>query len=254
MTKWHFWGEKQFADVYENIYIRASMEDWFQIIFYLSKEFNGKKRILDVGCGEGHTTKQVLDRLETKYVCDLLEPDKGALTVAEAFLKPENNIGDIYCKTLANFVLKKKYDAVFTSHSNYYWAFNEKGYQRQLDKIMSLVNKNGKFLILTLPKESDHYNIALHKIYPAFNYSQYIVNYYKKRNFKVEIKRFKMRMYVGDILNNKKMFDLKTFYRFIHNTDSYPSDKNAREFLKKIKKFQKNNYIDFKDDLIIVEK
>ena len=37
-------------------------------------------------------------------------------------------------------------------------------------------------------------------------------------------------MYVGDILSTKKFFDLKIFYRFIHNTDSYPSDKESREF------------------------
>jgi hypothetical protein len=61
-----------------------------------------------------------------------------------------------------------------------------------------------------------------------------------------------MRMYVGDILNNKKTFDLKNYYRFIHNTDTYPADDMAKKFLEKIRKFQKKNYLDFKDDLIIV--
>ena len=46
-------------------------------------------------------------------------------------------------------------------------------------------------------------------------------------------------MYVGDILSTKKFFDLKIFYRFIHNTDSYPSDKESREFLKRYENARK---------------
>lgn len=94
----------------------------------------------------------------------------------------------------------------------------------------------------------------LKQIYPKFNYSQYIIDYYKKKGFNVRVNRFKMRMYVGDILSTNSTFDLKSFYRFIHNTNSYPSDLEAKKFLNKIKEYQKNNYLDFKDDLIIIEK
>ena len=59
-------------------------------------------------------------------------------------------------------------------------------------------------------------------------------------------------MYVGDILSTKNFFDLKIFYRFIHNTDSFPSDDESKEFLKRIQKYQIDNYLDFKDYLIIV--
>lgn len=254
MTKWHFWGEKQFADVYENIYIRTFMEDWFNIIFTIVKELKGKKSILDLGCGEGHTTKQILDRLNHNYKCDLVEPNEPALIAAESYLAPENTIENCYPSTLSNFKPNKKYDAVFTSHTNYYWAFNEKEYARQLKKLVSLLEKNGKLFILTLPEESDHYNIAIRKIYPSFNYSGYIVKFYKKIGLKVRTKRFKMRIYIGDILNNEKTFDLKSFYRFIHNTDAYPSENESKKFFNKIKKYQKKNYLDFKDDLIIISK
>lgn len=257
MAKWHFGGEKEFSDVYENIYIRSMMEDWYKIVFEIVNEINklkgnDKKFILDIGCGEGHTTKQILDRLEGGYICDLLEPNENALSIAEAFLTPENNIGKIYPRALATFRPEKKYDIVFTSHTNYYWALNEKDYNSQLNKITKLLNDKGEILILTLPKESDHYNVMLKQIYPEFNYAQYIIDFYKKLGFDVEIKKLNMRMYVGDILSTNKLFDLKIFYRFIHNTDSYPNDLESKEFLYKIKRYQKDNYLDFKDYLIIV--
>ena len=100
MAKWHFWGEKEFSDVYENIYIRSYVEDWFNIVFEVAKEINsltvGEKKIIDIGCGEGHSTKQVLDRVEGDYICDLLDPNENALNSAEAFLTPENVVSEIF--------------------------------------------------------------------------------------------------------------------------------------------------------------
>lgn len=257
MAKWHFCGEKEFSDVYENIYIRALNEDWFEIVSVMVDEINslktkGKKLILDIGCGEGHTTKQILDRVKGAYVCDLLEPNENALASAEAFLTSENNIGKRYSRSLATFKPEKKYDIVFTSHTNYYWAFNQKDYDEQLKKLITFLKPNGKLLILTLPRESDHYQITLRQIYPVFNYAQYIINFYKKLGTQVKFKKLKMRMFVGDILNAQKLFDVKMLYRFIHNTDSYPRESESKTFLKKIEKYQKNNYLDFKDYLIIV--
>ena len=235
------------------------MEDWFNIVFTIIKEFNSlkvkhKKQILDIGCGEGHTTKQILDRLNGDYICDLLEPNENALASAEAFLTPENNIGERYPRTLSTFRPNKKYDIVFTSHTNYYWALNQKDYDQQLRKFLSFINDNGKILILTLPEESDHYKIMVREIYPKFNYAQYIINFYKKIGLNVRVQKLKMGMYVGDILNTKKTFDLKSFYRFIHNTDSYPNEIESKKFLNKIKTYQKANYLDFRDNLIIISK
>lgn len=253
MTQWNFWGDKQFMDVYENIYLRTFVEDWFEIVSFLSKEIKGKN-LLDVGCGEGHTTKQVLDRINDNYICDLVEPNKNALSSAKMFLNFENNIGDSFVDTLSSFKPIKKYDTIFTSHTNYYWSSNEEGYKRQLEKLISMLNKNGKLLILTLPKDSDHYNIMLRQVYPKFNYSKYMINYYKEKGLKVKSKGFKMRMYVGDLLTNNNLFDLKNFYRFIHNVNTHPSNEDSKKFLSKIKKYQKKRYLDFKDELIIVTK
>ena len=73
MAKWHFWGEKEFSDVYENIYIRALTEDWFGIVSEIVREIDsvkatGRKQILDVGCGSGRLMK-VLKENEEYEVC-----------------------------------------------------------------------------------------------------------------------------------------------------------------------------------------
>lgn len=251
MTQWYFWGDKKFSDVYENIYIRTFIEDWFKIVKYLSNELRGFN-LIDVGCGEGHTTKQILDRLKYNYSCNLLEPNKNALKSAKRFLSYENKIGKTFLGTLSQFKSVKKYDTIFTSHTNYYWASNEADYRKQLIKLISMLKKGGRLLILTLPKKSDHYNIMLKQVYPEFNYSEYIINFYKKHGFKVRTKKFRMRMYVGDILENKNFFDLNNFYTFIHNTNKFPDKQKSLEFLRKIKKYQKRGYLDFKDELIIV--
>lgn len=252
MTQWNFWGDKQFADVYENIYIRTFVEDWFNIVLETAKEIKGKS-MLDVGCGEGHTTKQILDRVNNQIICDLLEPNKSALISAKNFLSFENNVGNVQVGTLSSFNLTKNYDVVFTSHTNYYWSNDEKDYQKQLMKLMSFLKDKGKLLILTLPKNSDHYNIMLKQVYSPFVFSEYIIDFYKKMGFSVKIKKFKMRLFIGDMLTNKHLFDLNNFYRFIHNTNGHPRKDEALSFLGKIKKFQKNGYLDFKDELIIVE-
>ena len=195
-----------------------------------------------------------MDRLKQKYICDLIEPNESALNSAKKFLSFENNIGELFIDTLASFNPHKKYDTVFTSHTNYYWASDEQDYKKQLDKIISLLDKGGRLMILTLPKESDHYNIMLRQVYPTFNYAEYITEYYKSKGFKVKAIRFKMRMFVGDMLSNGKFYEVNNFYKFIHNVDSFPNRNESLQFLQKIKKYQKDGYLDFKDELIIVSK
>jgi trans-aconitate methyltransferase len=258
MAKWHFWGEKEFSDVYENIYIRGVNEDWLNIIFAITKDISSlkplKKKlcILDVGCGEGHTAKQILDRIERPYICDLLEPNKSALATAATNLRQENYIGNVYVQSLATFQPKHSYDVIYTIHTNYYWALNEKDYQQQLKKLTALLSEGGKLIILTLPKHSDHYKVMLRETYPAFNYAEYIINFYQKLGFSVSVKKLKMRMYVGDILSTKKSFDLKSFGRFIHNSNAYLTDTECKAFLNKIRKYQKASYLDFADYLLVI--
>ncbi|MFH1592624.1 MAG: hypothetical protein ABIB47_04635 [Candidatus Woesearchaeota archaeon] len=94
----------------------------------------------------------------------------------------------------------------------------------------------------------------IEQVYPEFNYSEYIQNYYNKNGFKVRVAKFKMRIFVGDIITNKNVYDLGNFFKFIHNTDNFPKKEDALKFLERIKKFQKKGYLDFKDELIIVSK
>ncbi len=249
---WPFWSEKRFPSSYENIYVRASREDWFTIIKTLDSQLANHSNLLDVGSGEGHTTKQILDRLPNSYECDLLEPNPDALALSVLYLKVENRIRNTYCSTLKDFTPETKYDAVYTSHTNYYWAPDEKSYQQQLLKFLDLSKPKGKALILTLPSDSDHYKIVLKPLFLDFVFSEYIEKFFLEKNFKVEKIRFQMRLFVGDILENSHLLDAKVFYCFIHNTTELPSDKEARAFVDLMKKHAKNGYLDFKDGLLTI--
>lgn len=257
MAQWCFWNEKQFSDVYGNIYIRSFVEDWFAIVFEIVKEINacgaGRKEILDIGCGEGHTTKQILDRIEGPYSCDLLEPDRKALESAKHFLGDENFVGSCFPSTLKGFASRKKYDIVFTSHTNYYWSERKKDYDVQLKRLVGLLKNGGKLIVLTLPSESDHYKVMLKQIYPEFNHAQYIEDFYASMGFNVKVKKMTMRMYVGDLLSTRSSFDLASFYRFIHSQSSNPSSAESKRFLDRVRRLQNNNYLDFRDHLIIVQ-
>jgi len=255
---WPFWNEKGISDVYENIYIRTFREDWFKIASIVAKEINSvkdnNKLILDIGCGEGHTTKQILDRVNGNYICDLLEPDQTILEKAKKLLKVENNVGEVIYGGVETVNVIEKYDVIYTSHTNYYWSDNKEKYNLYLKNILNAVKKNGKLLILTLPEKSAHYNVVLNQIYPTYNYSEYIIDFYKKNNFNVSVKKFVMRIYVGDILETGKEYDLAVFYKFIHNTAEYPDKNKLIEFKNKLKKFSKKGYLNFNDNLIIVKK
>ena len=145
MTEWQFWGDRQILSVYGNIYLRTFVEDWFKIVETIASKVKGKV-LLDLGCGEGHTTKQILDRVGFYEYCDLVEPNKSALESAKSFLKFENKIGEAFSDTLETIQLNKKYDCIFTSHTNYYWASKEDNYKKQLDKLISLVKNNGRIM------------------------------------------------------------------------------------------------------------
>ena len=142
---WPFWNEKRISDVYENIYIRTFVEDWFKIASKLAKEINlvkeKNKLILDIGSGEGHTTKQILDRVKGNYICDLLETDKVALERSKKFLESENNVGEIIYGGVETIKTKEKYDVIYTSHTNYYWSDKKELYDLYLKNILDAAQK-----------------------------------------------------------------------------------------------------------------
>lgn len=184
----------------------------------------------------------------------MLETDKPALEKAKSFLQIENNPGELIHGGVDLLNFSEDYDVVYTSHTNYYWGANEEHFKLQLDNILNAVKKDGKLLILTLPEHSGHYKVMLYQIYPKFNYSEYIENYYKQKGCNVEIIEFKMRIYVGDILENSKEYDLAVFYKFIHNTNVYPEKDNLAEFRIRLEEFSENGYLNFKDHLIVINK
>jgi len=79
-----------------------------------------------------------------------------------------------------------------------------------------------------------------------------MVNHLKRRGHRVDTHQFQVHMYVGDLEDD--VLALKTFFGFIHNTMDQPTSDQQRLFLEKVNGYQKQGYLDFKDQVVIVKK
>ena len=160
---WVFWDQGNDRGPYEDVYSRTRREDWIRIVRFMVDQMTGSKQILDIGSGDGHSTRQILERLRRKnggFLCDLLEPSEIALKQSLEFLSGYP-IGESFATEVAKFQTERRYDAMFTVHSNYYWAKDEDSYNQCLDQLMANLDTKGVLMVVTLPQDSDHYSVAL---------------------------------------------------------------------------------------------
>lgn len=72
----------------------------------------GKTRALDCGAGIGRITKNLLSRYFDKV--DLVDQDPKFIEKAKNLLQENNNVGELYCSGLQEFVPEKgKYDVIW---------------------------------------------------------------------------------------------------------------------------------------------
>lgn len=242
-------------------YIRTRREDWFYAAEQIANQLNGKKRILDIGSGDGHSTRQILAQTKGDYTCDLIEPDKEALSRSIRILK-ECNIGNTYPLLLADFLSKQKsqaYDAIYAIHTNYYWGAKKPSCQRQSRKryhgcLEGLLELTPNLLILTSSINSD-YNLVVKKSpFPEWVSSEYLSDFYKKKKKDLEVTEIpcNMRFYVGDIFKDR--IAATEVWKFFNNTEREPKKSELKRFLDKMHEIEIQGYINFRDVLIIAKK
>ena len=251
MNDFNFWKEERKTS---ETYLRTNRGDWNNALRIITNEIGAAKKLLDIGSGDGHTTRQILSRLSQNHVCDLLEPNSKAVNISKNMLK-EFPIKQFFQQKLIDFLSEnKKYDLSYSIHSNYYWGKNKKGqsikqYIVCLDGIVNVAPKN---LILTQPMNSDYYEICEKNTFPEWVYSEFIVEHYKKRGLTVRQEQCHMKFYVGDL--NQDEYAAKETWKFFNNKERNPASEELNVFLERINLTEENGNLNFRDVLLIIER
>jgi hypothetical protein len=110
--KWNIWGTNE--RIYEEVYLRCDRKNWHAVAKDMAKSIKGLRYTADLGSGNGHSTRQVLDILNyNDYKCDLFEPDSIALEESKKLtaLCNVNSFVNSGAKEIGE--LRNKYDSIF---------------------------------------------------------------------------------------------------------------------------------------------
>lgn len=252
MKEFQWWSPKRQTT---ETYLRTNRKDWFAAVRKISKEIENSKRIIDIGCGDGHSTRQILAFTGKKdFDLTLVEPSKEGIKKSKKWLK-DYNIVKTFRKRLCDLKSKKgAYDVALLIHSNYYLGRDGKSDTEKtyLESLKKLAQISKKIIILTAPKESAYYKVIENNPFGEWVFPEYIENYYKKNNFKVKKIDSPIRLFVDDL-----DFDISAaieFWKFIKDTEGKPRKEEIKEFISKIKREKSNGQINFRDIILVIEK
>ncbi|WP_119344048.1 class I SAM-dependent methyltransferase [Facilibium subflavum] len=110
-------------------------------------QFSNDEKILDVGSGDGYITK-----LMSQYGC-ITGIDSSHSMINFANEHNSNKMTTFVESTILNYDTKEKYSLI-TAFNSIYWCGDV---DNIFKKIHSLLEKDGKFLIVTYPKESPYW-------------------------------------------------------------------------------------------------
>ncbi|MFR7349802.1 class I SAM-dependent DNA methyltransferase [Peptoniphilus sp.] len=94
---------KGFAYIYDELMYDLDYEGFSK---FIREKLNGKKSVLDMGCGTGTMVKL----LEDEFKIDGFDLSPDMLSVAKNKVK-----GDLFCLDMRDFDMHKKYDAIISS-------------------------------------------------------------------------------------------------------------------------------------------
>ncbi len=230
------------------VYLRTHREDWFKAVEIIAKKLPEGK-LLDIGAGDLHSTRQILAQAPQVNSCDVLEPNISALPRAKTLAK-YCPIGKMYDDTLLDWMPTTHYDGIMAIHSNYYWGKSKKGYSDEqyhhcLEKILASTNT---FILLGASKSSEYYDVVDNP-FPEHVHIENTSDYLIKRGYEVEKIPTPMRFYVDDL--RKDEFAMSEAWRFFNNSERTPT----RVELQKLSELLNDKtYLLFQDEILISNK
>lgn len=216
-------------------------------------------KILDIGAGDGLTTKQITDKLTEDYnykiIIDAIEPSRTAL--------------DIFCKQKFNKNVKvrstinspwvpeavhDRYDLVFLVHSAYYLANTKEEYEQSINSILSSLTDTGICILFLNDKNSGFYKIAPNPAFDKWTYPEETGKIIRKTGHKIDSKRIMLRLFVGDLFNDDEK--LLNFWRYVlNNKNAKLNETEKNKLINKLRELSKEtrgNHILLKDDVLFV--
>lgn len=251
-----WWNSKRQTS---EVYLRTNRKDWFNAVEKISQEIKNAKSIIDIGSGDGHSTRQILANTgEHDFELSLLEPSKEGLEKSKQTLK-EYKIVELINKRFLNFLKEENnksrhYDVALLIQSNYYLGDdghedNEENYVKCLEGLTKIADK---IIILTAPKNSAYYKVIDKNPFGNWVFPEFLEEYYIKKGFKVKSINSPVRFYVGDLKRDYSA--LIEFWKFIKNTEKSPSEKELKKFISEVNEEQEDDELNFKDVIIVIQK
>ena len=174
---------------------------------FLEEEFNGKKKILDLACGDGKYSDALLTQDRDITGVDL---DKGMLEEAEKRFDKRKNIKFIFGNMLelSSVFKRERFDAVFCIGNSLVHLTSTNKIKKALRELNSVMQNNGKLIVQII-----NYDRILNEninFLPTIKNEdiEFIRNYHRHGNSRIIDFHTILKMSDGDIESHQELYSL----------------------------------------------
>lgn len=157
--------------------LRDYMDKWDGQIFINSLQLNKNKNVLEIGVGTGRLAIKVIPNC--KHFTGIDFSPKTIERAIENLERFDNKT--LICDDFLDYSFTKKFDVIYSSLV--LWHIKEK--QAFIDKVASLLSKNGRFVLSIGDDQSEELDFTIRKIQIYPDTIEDTVNFLKKSNLKV---------------------------------------------------------------------
>ena len=125
---------KGFAYIYDELMYDLDYEGFAE---FIKEKLNGKKSVLDMGCGTGTMMKL----LEDDFEIDGFDLSPDMLAMARNKVK-----GDLYCLDMRSFDMHKSYDAIISSGDSLSYILDTEELKDIFKNVANNLNEGGIFI------------------------------------------------------------------------------------------------------------
>jgi SAM-dependent methyltransferase len=136
---------KEFAHIYDELINKdIDYEKWANTILKICEELNlDKKDYLDLGCGTGNLTEQILPKFDNTWAVDL---SYDMLTEAENKLRNKGKKVKLVCQDITELNLNKKFDLITCCLDSTNYILDEVDVKKYFKCVFNHLNNNGIFI------------------------------------------------------------------------------------------------------------